>query len=521
MADTEIDYRVTGVTVYPDRARVTCQGRCELTAGHHELIFAQLPLTLDVDSLRVAGRGTAEVRLLSVEVTRRNYEQTPSERVRELEQQIQQVVDDLRRLEDDKAAQQGLANHIDGLYGSTEAFAKGLARGRMKPEDHLRLLQLLHEQDQDVQGKLRELAGQERELTQRLEKLRQDLQALHAERPRQRFEARVPADVTSAGEFEAEISYVVGKAGWSSIYDVRFEPGNGRELNLTALAQITQNSGQPWQDVDLVVSTARPALNQRVPELVPWYVDELRVQPRPLVREVQPMAAMAAAKSAVRDDAVEAEMATATAENTETAVHYRVPGKKTIPSDGSPHKVKLFDPKLDPTLDYVTAPRHTAAVYRRIKTHNAGADRLLAGPANLFVDGEFIGTSQLEDTPPNGALELLLGVEERISVERELVRRDVDKRLLRDTRQLQYGYKITLHNHLDRPVEVEVQDQIPVSRHEQIRVRLERAAPDPAKRSDLNLMEWRLELGPNEEKVITYEYTVEHPRAMQVVGLRD
>ncbi len=67
---------------------------------------------------------------------------------------------------------------------------------------------------------------------------------------------------------------------------------------------------------------------------------------------------------------------------------------------------------------------------------------------NLFAGDEFIGSNALDYTPVNGELELLLGVEERIEVERKLVRRDVDKRLLRDVRQIAFGYEITLRNGL-------------------------------------------------------------------------
>lgn len=62
-------------------------------------------------------------------------------------------------------------------------------------------------------------------------------------------------------------------------------------------------------------------------------------------------------------------------------------------------------------------------------------------------------------------------------------------------------------------------DQVPVSQDEQVKVRLEWADPKPALQSDLGLLEWQLTLAPREERAIRFEFSVEHPRDMNVTGL--
>jgi len=167
----------------------------------------------------------------------------------------------------------------------------------------------------------------------------------------------------------------------------------------------------------------------------------------------------------------------------------------------------------------LAVPKHTDAVFRRATVENESSTPLLAGAANLFVADEFIGRTKLDFTPVKGEVELLLGVEDRITVERELVKRDVDKRLFGDNRRLRYGYKIELKNLLETAVSVELHDHIPVGRHEQIKIKFENAAPEPTEKSDLNLLEWHLTLPAKGETAVTYDYQVEHPRSLQVVGL--
>jgi uncharacterized protein (TIGR02231 family) len=198
-----------------------------------------------------------------------------------------------------------------------------------------------------------------------------------------------------------------------------------------------------------------------------------------------------------------------------------VTGNTDIPSDGSPHKTTISQFQLEPELDYLAVPKHTNAVYRRVTVGNTSPSPLLAGPATLFVGDEFIGRTELEYTPAGGEIELLLGVEERLTVERELDRRDVDKRLLRDNRQLRYGYKIEIKNLLPTNARVEIHDHIPVARHEQIKVKLEQVDPQPAQKSELNLLQWHFNLNAGDEQTIGYQYTVEHPRSLRITGLTD
>lgn len=522
----EVGVEVTAVTVYPDRARVTCQGQLTVEAGLHRLLIDELPLTLEPDSVRVQGRGTALVRLLSVDVAQRPYFETPAARVRELEAEIEQLEDEQQALKDEKTGWEANGRYLDGMRQQTEQYARALAWQRTTVTDQEALLTFLQEQDRAMRAALRSLSQRMRDLQRRLDKLRQELKALHSQRPRRRNQVRADMEVVSAGDFTVEVSYVAHKAAWRPLYDMRLEPANGgaASLELTTIAEITQQTGQDWLGVALTVSTARPALNQRLPDLNPWFIDV----PRPrMVRAAMSAPAPMAAKMdleapepfTMAAPEMAAETVVADVQSSGTAVSFRVPGGTDVPSDGSPHKTTLAQFSLSPTIDYVAAPKHTDAVYRRAKVVNSSPSPLLPGALNLFVADEYIGRNQLEFTAVNDELELLLGVEDRIQVSREMVRRDVDKKLLRDQRQLRYGFEMKLKNLLEMAVSVTVHDHIPVSRHEQVKVKLEKVSPAPSQHSELNLLEWELALSPNVEQTIRYEFLVESPRELQLMGL--
>jgi uncharacterized protein (TIGR02231 family) len=232
---------------------------------------------------------------------------------------------------------------------------------------------------------------------------------------------------------------------------------------------------------------------------------------------IQPAVAMAKAPLEMEMQAalpVEAEVDLSSA-----AVTYRIPGMVTIPADGSPQKVTIVNYRLEASLDYVAAPKLVEDAYRRARMNNTSQYTLLPGMANLFAGDEFIGSSHLELTAPQGEIELYVGVEDRLRVKRELKRREVDKKLIGSRRRLHYGYEIEVENLLPLPVEVTLHDQLPVARHEEVKVRLESASPQPAEQSELNLLDWKLNLAPNEERQVRFDFNIEYPQEMELQGL--
>jgi uncharacterized protein (TIGR02231 family) len=530
---TELQTEITAVAVYPDRARVARGGQMTLEPGTHRLEVSELPLKLDAASVRASARGTARARLFGVDVRRDFYVETPVERVRELEEQIELLEDEMRGLDaQNKLFQQEHAT-LGDLTGQTEIYARGLAYGKIDAAAQMTLFDGLRARIEKLNAALLDLVVRRRDLERRLKKLQNELGQLRGAKGREKYTAVVEVEVTEAGDLTVELTYVVSGAGWQPLYDLRLIESTDQHemLEVGYLAQVTQQTGEDWSDVALTLSTARPALAETLPELDPWYVGPVIAQkPQARARRMAKMAApapAAAAEDAVAFAAmpvleraeVEAEVVMATVETSGTAVTYQVPGSTTVPADGAPHKVAVATFELAPELDYVAAPKLVEAAYRRAKVANDSAYTLLPGSANLFDGDEFIGTTELELTAPNGELELYLGTDDRVRVERELKRREVDKKLLGDRRCLRYGYEITLENLLTNEAKITLHDQIPVPRHEDIKVKLEFVEPKPAEQTELNLLEWTLALEPGGKQAVRFDFTVEHPREMRLVGL--
>jgi len=534
--ELEPNTEIKSVTIYPDRAVITIQATISMVAGTHRVIFDELPLVLDQDSVRARGQGEMSIRLLGVDVSTIYYEETPAEDVGLLLDQIHAIEDSMKELDDESESHLAHSEYISGLRRAADRFAQGLSRGKSTVENQIELTNFLYEQDRETKAALRKIIFDRRELKAKLTKLRQELKEKQSSSRKKRMRAVVGLETDIGGEAALELTYLVSKAGWKPLYDLRLTGEAGRSLvELTAFAEISQETGQEWKNVELYVSTARPAIAQRKPELDPWYIDVYtppsprvygasHAMPRPAAAAEPAPKSQAMRLGSLEDDLILAEMVVAEVASRESAavgssVTFKIKGQADIPSDGSTHKKVIATHQLDPEIDYLAVPKHTSAVFRRILMINESPAPLLAGKSNLFAHDEFIGSTDLDYVPIGGEVEMLFGVEERIRIERELIKRDVDKARLRDKRQIRFGFEIEIENLMPDEVNVELQDQLPVSRHEDIKVRLEKGDPEPSEISELNIIEWKLLVNSGETQNIEFAYLVEHPRNIRVSGL--
>jgi len=541
---TPLETTITAVTVYPDRARVTRRGKIGAEPAQYRLEIPELPLALSPESVRVSGRGTARARLGGVDVRRAFYTETPSTTAAELERRIKEIGDQETALTDEESVLKASLDFLNGLAQQGESYGKGLAYGKFSVKESTELLEFLNERTTAAQDRRRAIAVAKRELAREKEKLQRELKQIHSARPRERYAAIIELEAFTAGDLDIELTYVVGKASWTPLYDMRLTEGNeGDEseepgVEISYLAQVTQRSGEDWSGVNLTLSTARPALSATLPELSPWYVQVYYPSP-PVMAAAAPSAGLALRKAArfakeeeaealEEDDVlfavpamppVEVTVAQAEVGQEGAAVTFTVAQPTDVPSDGSPHKTAVATLSLTPELDYLTAPKLVPAAYRRATITNDTEFVLLPGPTNIFYGDEFVGTTQLKHVAPNEEFKVFLGADDRIKVERKLVTRQVDKRLLGDRRRLHYAYQIEVKNLRQRAEKVFVQDQLPVSGHEEIKVREEEIVPRPDKKTDLGILEWELTMEPGQETKLTFEFTVEHPRNLTVTGL--
>jgi uncharacterized protein (TIGR02231 family) len=530
--------KIVTVCVYPGQAQIVRRGRVELPAGPGEVVLSDIPLSLQPETVRVAGRGTARVRLLGVEVGRAHYAQPPEKELLALDHQIERLEDQDRAL----ALQiEALEHRLEVLAGLGTAAAErmpwGVSRGTADVTAVEGLLQFAYKAEAEVREEVRKLEVKRRDLERKLESLRRERDDRAQPYMPDRYAVRVPVEVESAGDLELELTYVCQGATWAPLYDLRLDEKaeGGPQVTLGQLAEVSQQTGEDWDGVELSVSTARPALAARLPELSPWYVDLYRPRPQRM-EKMRAAAAPAPGAFAMAEEAPMIEMedqevavpppepqpaavAVAEVRAEGPAIAFVAPGAPSIPADGSPHKIFLGSQVFPAPLDWITAPKVEAHVYRRAKVQNTSPAILLPGKGSLFYGDTFIGTTAVPETPPQAEFEAYLGVDEQMKVEREMTDRTVEKGgIIGQVRRMQVAYRVLVHSYRAERVPLTVLDQLPVSRNEGIKVKLLHSEPS-VEPGEMGELRWEFSLAAGEERPLAFELQIDMPLEGQVVGL--
>jgi uncharacterized protein (TIGR02231 family) len=530
-----IETEITAVTVYTDRALVTRQGKIRLTGTERALIVTNLPTTLDPASVRVSGKGSVGVKLQGVTIDRQYTTEPVADRIAQLTTQIDGLGADKRRLQSQIDTLKLQSNFVQGLREKTqESFSRSLARQQIGLADTQNFLDFIGTKTTEYAFAGEDLRQQQQQIDKQLQSLRLQLEEVETPYSKESFEVAVTVEPIGAGEFQLELTYVVDRAHWTPLYDLRVQ-SSSKTIQLDYLAEIVQTTGEDWSNVSLMLSTAKPGLGTLPPKLDPWYIDippAMKMRQRAMMTarsaDAIPAAAPAAAGMASidrlqesADEPIEYTAETVVAEISQqgSVVTFQLGGSGNIPSDGNPHKATIFNDNFPCQFEYIAMPRLVSFAYLQAKAKNrADGAILLPGKANIFRDDVFVGTSQLENIAPGQEFKLNLGIDEGMKIDRELSERQVDKTFLAGNRRITYAYRLKITNLLDRVNHIQINDQIPHSRTEQVKVKILKVSPQ-IQPGELGRLIWELDLPANSKAQIDYQFSIEHPEGVRVQGL--
>jgi len=518
---------VDAVVVFPDRASVTRVLQVDLAEGLNEVRFEDLPPTLDEQTLQAEGRGMPGAALLGLDVVSRELVEDRRSRVADLESRIQALRDELQVLRDRQAA---AGQELSFLQNLRAASATQLSAELLFADETVAkaeaLASLLRARVPEVQAMTREAAVAERELQDQIDALARELATVQGAAQWSRRDVTVQVSAPEAGQGEVALTYLLPGASWKPHYDVRADLEEGAvDLGLSGV--VTQTTGEDWSAVGLTLSTARPASGVAPPELQPFWLQSGYIAPRQAYYVDDVMddgevlyAEAERARPAPKPSAPPAEpMAVVSATVTERAVAstFEVPGRSGIPGDGTRRKLLVTEAELPLEFVHVVVPRLEETAFLVATGTWDGAWPLLGGRVSTFLDGAFVGTSDLDAVGPGGELRLGFGRDDGVRVEVELVEEQTSKPDWMGKITYRGTWRYQVVNGRDHPVQVELTDRVPVSKEVKYVVRYTGDEPDELTAD--GLATFSRELGPGDEMVVEFGYLVRYPRRSPPWGL--
>ncbi|MBN2010970.1 mucoidy inhibitor MuiA family protein [candidate division KSB1 bacterium] len=204
----------------------------------------------------------------------------------------------------------------------------------------------------------------------------------------------------------------------------------------------------------------------------------------------------------------------------ELSTTFALKTKNSIPSDNSMHKVTITIDDLPIEFEYTAIPKAIPKVYLKGKVVNNNSYPLLEGEINVFMDNDFVNKTFFNTIVANDTLELPLGVDENIQVEKVLINKyNESKGILKGNTKLTYEYEIQVMNNRKTAERVWIYDQLPIPMNERIKIDLLTSDLDDKELDNDKKLEWHPELKAGEKLVIPLKYTVEYPKNQRVYGL--
>lgn len=507
--EKRVKSKVVSATVFSQGAQITRVAKFNLEKGENRVVFTNLPPSLDENSIQI---NCAEATIVSVSNQKNMLDslaQNPEYiklqlRKKEIERKLYLENGFLKNIGTEKEVLLSNKELIGDQGVKLEELKLTLTYFKSKLEEYSRswaekteTIASLQEELQKVEGQLQNLSTQ---------KVKNTSEVLVT------FSAPQPVAATTI------LKYFTYEAAWYPAYDVRANNINS-PLNIVCKANIYQTSGEDWNKVKLSVSSGNPTSGSTAPDIYAWFIDIIQpykdrvITAYGIKRQAKSEIVydeVASASLEQKEDSGNSYAPTSISES-QTNFTFNIDIPYDIPSKQQPTVAILQTPEVKATYQYKTIPKLSEYAYLVASLTDWQGLNLTNGNANIYFENNYVGNTFLDTKAFGDTLKLSLGKDESVSVKRTKVKSFTEKNLVGSKVTDSRSWEITITNGKKQDIDIQLEDQIPVSSSEKVKVKLvEQGGSDY--NASTGIMKWELKLKPSETKKIIFTYSVEYPK---------
>ncbi|MDX2071703.1 MAG: DUF4139 domain-containing protein [Haliscomenobacter sp.] len=523
-AETRIPSRITEATVYRSGAKLTNVASVRLTAGSNQIVFEKLPVDLNPNSIQVRIEGKAD--LLSAFFRRATIElnQPNGSAIKALQDSIETVNDRILRL----VAENEILNKEESSLQDNQKRVGAGENSTLSVNDWKEMTQYYRTRLTEIKNRQLEITFQRRKEDRLMAGMNERLRKFNHRETQTLGEIVLQIESATAQTLNISCVYFITQAYWTPAYDLRAEAVD-KPLRMVYKAVVSQQSGFDWQAVKLKLSSARPLSNNNRPILTPQYVDYYVARP---IRDLDD--GLAAGRGNVynlsqvrtedrRDMAkpssgpgdlgeVVVTDEEVVLEESASGEEFEITAPQSIVSGAEPQTVRYKEEQMDAIYQYHAVPKMDPGVFLLAKIPNYGRYGLLSGTAQIFFKDTYVGQSEIDTKTVSDTLLLSLGRDEDISIKRvKPTDLAYTPKFLNNFKRELVAYDIVVKNNKKIPVNIEILDQIPVSKQDDITVELEEKSGAQYS-ADFGKLLWHLEVPAYGSKTLRFKYWLKYPK---------
>ena len=533
---TTLESKITAVTVYADRARVTREATLALPAKSNRFSFTKLPSWIDEGSVRVSLKTAAGEKgeVLDVQIRRTYLTAASDEEVRKAQDAVQEITDQLGELSDQGKVIDQRRKHLESIrVFALDKLPKDAATREVKVVEYTDFLTFLETSLTKLNADRRALEIKRRDLQPEQNVRQKRLSELNS---KARLEERaVEIALRGQGQATVILTYLLAGATWEPAHELRAEEKGGK-VNISSYAVVRQTTGEDWGVAKLSFSTQNLSRTARIPELDTLLVGQGSKAPVQILQQQEDTYQQAfgnyksqnrlwfnnnpiankqiAIRNLDFNDAIQQKAVRTFAKLSEraTTAHFHALADKAVPTDGQPVRLPIGELSLTRVERIVAAPEASLNAARVFALNNKNGQALLPGKVTLYLGPNFLGSTSIDFVGPGEEFSLYAGVEDQVKVSRVLDRSKSEKRKtsFSSKTELQASWIIEVENLADVVKNVRLADRIPVSQTDDVKVRSVKITPKITP-DEKGLFSWDLVLAPKEKRALKVEYVVQYP----------
>lgn len=261
---TKVKSNIKEATVFISGAHVTRKATVTLPKGQTILVFDQLTTLLEKGTMEVQGHGDFTINSVNHRVDKVQSE-PQTEKVDEIKDKIEIIDNKIEEI----TIKMNVLDQQTGVIQSAGELAK--KQELLDIEKHRASEDYISNALNTVYFEKLAFKRETKQLTQQKNELQQQLDALKIRHVETTSEVHVVVSAEKQVSASFDLSYFVPNARWYPEYVVKLDDIN-KPLHIDYKAQISQQSGEDWNNVKLTLSTSEPNKSGEKPSIAPWYV---------------------------------------------------------------------------------------------------------------------------------------------------------------------------------------------------------------------------------------------------------
>jgi hypothetical protein len=193
-------------------------------------------------------------------------------------------------------------------------------------------------------------------------------------------------------------------------------------------------------------------------------------------------------------------------------IEIKSPFKFDLKSDNEQVKIPLKSQKFQGKLSYLIIPKKDKRAFIKAKVVNRSKAMILAGKAQVFMDGDLVSKTQISTVNENSYFEVNLGVDQNVESKRIVKKKSMVSGFSIIKKHLtEVNVEIQIVNHNNFPINIDLRDHFPLSPGEDIEIEFIKTSHKTYHENTNGLLYWRKTIKPKTTDKTMFSYKVTHP----------